>query len=1071
MSSPQILRQAVALFLASLLVRAPLRAQAPGGLQTLKAIAPDPDRAERAVERGEQAEAKGRTEEALAAYDEAVRFAPQDPAIIAHGAVLRSKLVRGHAENAERLALAGDITQAINELRMAQQIDPTNSVVAERIAQIEAMREDEPAPQYQQPEGLPRLNVRDSKRSFDLRGDTKTAYGQVADAFGIKVAFDPDLTLRRVRLRVQDVDYKTIMSLLGEQTGTFQRSVDATMIFVAPDTPEKRRQYGMQTEQTFVLPASVAPEEMTELLRVLREITGSTHIELGSGSRSITMRDSLERVQLTGEVIRQVEKARGEVMLEMELLEVDRDKAVQLGITPPSQTQAFLISPNDVRAVAKSADVAAALTTIGQIFSANGFSSIPGFTVFGGGYSTFLLTLPSVAANFSDALTLVQSGRQVLLRAQNGKPASFFVGDRYPVTLSLLSGSVGTGTGSSILSAVPTSTTFPETTFGVGNNPSALAAANFSGGTLPDLAVANENDNTISVLINQDIGNFVDQAKSPFVLSKNETGPVSMAAGAFGNTITNSNGVTISPPDLVIANSTSNNVTVLLGNGDGTFTEAPGSPYGVGKNPSAVVVADFNGDGNLDFAVANSGDNTISIFKGDGTGKFTQFPASPFALTNTATISEKEPVAMVTANLRNSSFSTNTNSNVPEVDLAIANQASNNVTILLESLDTTGNVTYKEQASSPIAVGTTPVAIATGDLNTDGIPDLAVVNEGDNTVSILLGSSNADGTFTAATGSPLPTSSTPAGIVIANFTGGNVPSLAVTNKGTGTLGIYVGLGGGTFSNRLEITTPTGPSAIITSVLTSSGLPDVALTALGTAASQGVVTIIQDSSSFATGTTPTQVPYPGSEFIDLGVKVKATPTLHSNREVTLQLEFEIRALTGTSLNGIPVISNRTLSQTVRLREDETSVISGLLDDEETRSITGLPGFANLPGAGFGFGTRNNTHNVTEFLILITPRRLRSPVRQARTLFAGRGDTSSRGSLGAGAPPEVSPSELPAPNAPTQAPPAQQPPAQQPPGQQPPAQQPPAEQQPPQQQPGTPPAPEQRPAQPTRPPPGR
>ncbi len=101
----------------------------------------------------------------------------------------------------------------------------------------------------------------------------------------------------------------------------------------------------------------------------------------------------------------------------------------------------------------------------------------------------------------------------------------------------------------------------------------------------------------------------------------------------------------MSPVDLVIANSTSNNVTVLLGNGDGTFTEAAGSPYAVGTDPSSVVVADFNGDGNLDFAVANRGDNTISVFQGDGKGGFTQFPASPFALQNNATISEKGPVA------------------------------------------------------------------------------------------------------------------------------------------------------------------------------------------------------------------------------------------------------------------------------------------------------------------------------------------------------------------------------------------------------------------------------------------
>jgi hypothetical protein len=305
-------------------------------------------------------------------------------------------------------------------------------------------------------------------------------------------------------------------------------------------------------------------------------------------------------------------------------------------------------------------------------------------------------------------------------------------------------------------------------------------------------------------------------------------------------------------------------------------------------------------------------------------------------------------------------------------------------------VDNSGNLTFTEAVNSPITVGQSPVAIATGDLNSDGVLDLAVVNQGDDTVSVLLGSSNADGTFSAAAGSPLPTAATPAGITIANFTGGTTPALAVTNQATGTLGIYLGLGSGTFSNRLEIQTPASPGAIISATLTGSGLPDVALTALGSTPNQGVVTVIRNSSTFATGTVPAQTPYPGSEYIDLGVKVKATPTLHPGREVTLQLEFEIRALAGSSINGIPVISNRTLSQTVRLKEDETTLISGLLDQEEIHAITGLPGFANLPVVGYAFGNRNNSSQNTQFLILVTPRRLRSPMRNARPIFAGRGE---------------------------------------------------------------------------------
>ncbi len=163
-------------------------------------------------------------------------------------------------------------------------------------------------------------------------------------------------------------------------------------------------------------------------------------------------------------------------------------------------------------------------------------------------------------------------------------------------------------------------------------------------------------------------------------------------------------------------------------------------------------------------------------------------------------------------------------------------------------------------------------------------------------------------------------------------------------------------------------------------------------------------MIQDSANFANSSTVGvgQTPYPASEYIDLGVKIKATPTLHPNNEVTMLLEFEIRSLAGSSVNGIPVISNRTLTQTVRVKLDETTLIGGLTDTEETRSITGLPGFAEIPVAGYLFAGRQNSLQDTELLILVTPRRLRLADHLTRTIFVGRGDPGpgGRGAVGPG-----------------------------------------------------------------------
>jgi general secretion pathway protein D len=273
--------------------------------------------------------------------------------------------------------------------------------VAERLSQMKTMDDELPAAP-QEITGLPKLQPKSGKQSLDLRGQTREVYEQLAARFGIKASFDPDILGRQVRLRVPEVDFETAMMLMGTQTGTFWRPLNPTLIFVAPDTPEKRRQYAPEAQRVFPLPASVAPDEMTELLRVLRDITGATHLELDTGSRSITMRDTPARLELAGQLLKEVEKARGEVLLEIELLEVDRGAMQKLGLTPPSSTSLILLTPNVVRSLASSTDLANLLTNAQSVFTGQGFSSIPPFILLGGGLSTFLLTLPSATVDFSD---------------------------------------------------------------------------------------------------------------------------------------------------------------------------------------------------------------------------------------------------------------------------------------------------------------------------------------------------------------------------------------------------------------------------------------------------------------------------------------------------------------------------------------------------------------------------------------------------------------------------------------------------------------------------------------------
>jgi general secretion pathway protein D len=137
-------------------------------------------------------------------------------------------------------------------------------------------------------------------------------------------------------------------------------------------------------------------------------------------------------------------------------------------------------------------------------------------------------------------------------------------------------------------------------------------------------------------------------------------------------------------------------------------------------------------------------------------------------------------------------------------------------------------------------------------------------------------------------------------------------------------------------------------------------------------------------------------------------------MHPNGEATLALQMDISSLSGENVNGIPILSNRTIQQSVRLKENETSVLSGLMESSNMRSISGLPGLANAGPLGYLAGTHSTQDADTELLIAITPRQMRMPLRTDETIYAGRGQ-------GSNAPPAAAPAPAGAPPTPGAPPP--------------------------------------------------
>jgi hypothetical protein len=278
----------------------------------------------------------------------------------------------------------------------------------------------------------------------------------------------------------------------------------------------------------------------------------------------------------------------------------------------------------------------------------------------------------------------------------------------------------------------------PQLTWTAGHFPESIAIGDFNADGIPDLAVANTGGNCISILLGNGDGSFRNQLE--YGVGR---GPVSIATGDFNND---------GNVDLVVANTTDLDVSILLGKGDGTFQSA--SFFATGSGPQSVVVGDFNSDGASDLAVANTADGTISVLIGNGDGTFQSQTTWSVGV---------DPYSVLAADLNNDGI----------LDLAVANRISNTVSIMIGN----GNGTFQNQVS--VAAGSAPDAIAAGDFNDDGILDLAVCNQFDSTVSILLG--GGAGSFSAR---QIYTTTAPNGLslVAGDFNGDGITDLANTDE-------------------------------------------------------------------------------------------------------------------------------------------------------------------------------------------------------------------------------------------------------------------------------------------------
>jgi flagellin-like hook-associated protein FlgL len=309
----------------------------------------------------------------------------------------------------------------------------------------------------------------------------------------------------------------------------------------------------------------------------------------------------------------------------------------------------------------------------------------------------------------------------------------------------------------------------------------AVTLGDLNGDGVLDMITADQSSSTVSIMLGNGDGTF--KARTTV---QTGSSPSSITLGDL-----NGDGVL----DIITADSGSSTASIMLGTGDGTFKAR--TSVQTGSSPQSVTLGDLNGDGVLDITTADALGNTASIILGNGDGTFkarttVQTGSNPFSIT-LGDLNGDGIHDIITADLNSSTAS-----------IRLGN----------------GDGTFKARTSVP--AGSLPISVTLGDLNGDGILDIITADFSSSTASILLG--NGDGTFKART--TVQTGSNPYSVTVGDLNGDGILDIISADSGSSTASIMLGKGDGTFKVKTTVQTGTDPRAVTLGDLNGDGVLDI-----------------------------------------------------------------------------------------------------------------------------------------------------------------------------------------------------------------------------------------------------
>jgi len=352
-----------------------------------------------------------------------------------------------HIKKGSDLREKGDLQAAAAEFQRASTIDPSSPVAVQELRRTLDQMNELAHKQYLQASGgeegagselastPPELKpLSNSPITFRMTNDVKLIFDTIGKFAGVNVTYDPDFPARRISVDLNNLTLQQALDIVCMQSKTFWKPITENIIFIAQDTTQKHKDYDEQLVETFYLSNTVQSQDLTEIANGLRQVLNLTKVQQLNSQNAIIVRDTADKLAIARKLLKDIDKAKPEVVVQVEVLSASTDRLRDLGVLP-GQSAAITFNP----ATSASSSSGSSGTTT------NNSNSVPlkGFVCCASYYS---VTLPGATANFvlTDTTTKIIENPEI--RSVDGQPAKLNIGSRVPIATGSFQAGVGVGT-------------------------------------------------------------------------------------------------------------------------------------------------------------------------------------------------------------------------------------------------------------------------------------------------------------------------------------------------------------------------------------------------------------------------------------------------------------------------------------------------------------------------------------------------------------------------------------------------------------------------------------------------